>query len=337
MMKNLFVSIVILFTGLTAAAQDATQLHQTAREFMRQGDYANAILVLNRAVKLDEKNIEIAKDLGLNYYFAKEYNKALEIYKPILDRPDADDQCFQIAGDIYLALDNPKECEKVYRRGLKQFPNSGPLYNELGKLLWAQKDYSAINQWEKGIESDPGFSKNYYNACKHYYFTTDKTWGILYGEIFLNIEPSSPAAPEIKNILLESYKKLFADADLEKNNTEKNSFVQAFLQTMNKQSALASSGINTASLTMIRTRFILDWFNDFGNKFPFKLFELQRQLLQEGMFEAYNQWIFTAAQNLPAYQNWITINAAEYNELNRFQKGRIFKIPAGQFYHKTPL
>jgi hypothetical protein len=84
---------------------------------------------------------------------------------------------------------------------------------------------------------------------------------------------------------------------------------------------------------MIRTRFILDWFTDFGNKFPFKLFELQRQLLQEGMFDAYNQWIFTAAQNLPAYQNWITINAGEYTELNRFQKGRIFKIPTGQYYH----
>ena len=102
---------------------------------------------------------------------------------------------------------------------------------------------------------------------------------------------------------------------------------------MNKESGLAASGINAESLTMIRVRFVLDWFTDFGNKFPFRLFELQRQLLQEGMFDAYNQWIFTAAQNLPAYQNWITVNAAEYNELNRFQKGRIFKIPDGQYYH----
>ena len=134
--------------------------------------------------------------------------------------------------------------------------------------------------------------------------------------------------------MLEGYKKLFADADLEKNNTDKNGFVQAFVQTMNKQSALAATGINAESLTMIRTRFILDWFTGFENKFPFKLFELQRQLLQEGMFEAYNQWIFTAAYNLPGYQNWIILNAAEYNELSRFQKGRIFKIPTGQYYHK---
>ena len=334
-MKQLVFSFIILFSVCKATAQDAAQLHETARAFMRQADYANAILVLNRATKLEPKNIELLKDLGLNYYFSKDFSKALEIYKPLLERSDADDQCFQVAGDIYLATDDTKECEKVYKKGLKKFPESGALYNELGELLWAQKDYSAIKQWEKGIETDPGFSKNYYNACKYYYFTTDKTWSILYGEIFLNIEPYSTLSPEVKNILLESYKKLFADTNIatEKNNLEKKPFTQAFLQTMNKQSNVASNGINAASLTMIRTRFILDWFTDYANKFPFKLFDLQRQLLQEGMFDAYNQWIFTAAQNLPAYQNWITVNANEYNELARFQKGRIFKIPAGQYYH----
>ena len=334
-MKRLGISLFMLLFSAAVMAQDAAQLHETAREFMRQGDFSNAILVLNRAIKMQPNNLEIAKDLGLNYYFAKDYSKALDIYKPLIERADADDQCFQITGDIYLAQDNPKECEKVYKKGLKKFPESGALYNELGELLWAQKDYSAIKQWEKGIESDPGFSKNYYNASKYYYFTTDKVWSILYGEIFLNIEPSSTAAPEIKNILLESYKKLFADPDLEKGNTDKGGFTEAYLQTMNKQSALVASGINAESLTMVRARFILDWYNDLGNKFPFKLFELQRQLLQEGMFDAYNQWIFTAAQNLPAYQNWITVNSNEYNALTNFQRGRIFKIPAGQYYHKS--
>jgi tetratricopeptide (TPR) repeat protein len=334
MSKHFFPAILIFLFCTTATAQDAAQLHETARTFMRQGDYANAILVLNRAITLDKSNIEIAKDLGLNYYFAKDYAKALEIYKPILEREDADDQCFQIAGDIYLALENTKECEKIYKKGLKKMPNSGPLYNAYGELLWAQKDYTAIKQWEKGIETDPGFSRNYYNASKYYFFTFDKVWSILYGEIFLNIEPSGISSPEIKNLLFESYKKLFADIDLRKNYAGSNPFILAYLQTMNKQSNLAATGITTETLIMIRTRFILDWFNDFGNAFPYRLFEYQRQLLQEGIFEAYNQWIFTASQNLPAYQNWITINENEYKEFSRFQKGRIFKIPVGQFYNQ---
>jgi tetratricopeptide (TPR) repeat protein len=323
----------LMLSSLPALAQDAKQMHETARTFMLQRDYANAILVLNRAIRLDPKNIEIAKDLGLNYYFAKEYERALSIYKPLLERDDADDQCFQVTGDIYQALELPRECEKVYRRGIKKFPNSGPLYNELGELLWAQKDYSAIKQWEKGIETDPGFSTNYLNATRYYFLTKDKVWSVLYGETYLNIEPQSGSAEEIKTILLESYKKLFSEADLEKGNTGSNPFLNAYLHTMNKLSPLAASGIDAESLTMIRSRFILEWFAEYGTRFPYRLFDLQRQLMQEGLYDAYNQWLFLSVQNLPVYQNWINAHATEYNELTKFQRGRIFKIPPGQYYH----
>ena len=334
-MKKIIIYFSLFF--LTAAnsllAQSAQELHETAKSFMQQGDYANAVLVLNRASKMEPSNIDITKDLALTYYLQKDNNKALETIKPVIESDDADDQSFQVAANIYKQLDLLKDCEKLYRKAIKKFPGSGPLYNDLGELLWAQQDFSAIKFWEKGIEMDPSFSKNYYNACKHYYLTTDKIWSILYGEIFVNMEPLGNRTPEIKNILLEGYKKLFADADLLKVNTEKNKFADAFLQTMNKQSNVAAAGINPETLVMIRTRFILDWYQDYAAAFPFRLFEQQRQLLQEGTFEAYNQWVFGPVQNLAAYQNWVTVHSTEYNEFSRFQKGRIFKIPAGQYYH----
>ena len=333
MKKRLSFFVIINCMVLSCFSQDAKQLHETARTFMMQGDFANAVLVLNRATAMEPKNIELSKDLALNYYFLKDFGKARDIIKPVMDVDDADDQSFQIAGDINIALDDTKEAEKIYKKGLKKFPNSGALYNEYGEMLLGQKDYNAIKQWEKGIEADPGYSKNYYNASKYYYFTTDKVWSVIYGEIFLNIEPVGSNSPEVKNILLEGYKKLFADADLEKSNKEKNEFAGAFIKTMNKQSAIAASGINAESLTMIRTRFILDWYSTNENSFGFRLFEYQRQLLQEGLFDAYNQWIFGAAQNLASYQSWINTHPAEYAEFSRFQKGRIFKLPAGQYYH----
>ena len=40
-----------------------------------------------------------------------------------------------------------------------------------------------------------------------------------------------------------------------------------------------------------------------------------------------------AAQNLPAYQNWINAHTKEYSELSRFQKNRVFRMGAGQYYH----
>lgn len=334
-MKKIILPILlcISITFANAQTQTTAELQETAKAFIRQGDYTNAILVLNRAAQQEPQNTSVAKDLALSYYFQNDNDKAIAAIKPALDRDDADDQTFQIAANIYKRMDQPKEAEKVYRKGVKKFSESGPLYNDLGELLWAQKDYDAIKQWEKGIEVDPSYSKNYYNAAKYYYLTTDKVWCLLYGETFINMEPMSSKAPEVKQLLLDGYKKLFTDADLEKNNKDKNVFVKAFLQSMNKEGSVASMGLNTESLTMIRTRFILDWYNTQQNKYPFKLFELHQQLLKEGMFDAYNEWLFESSINLAAYQNWISTHAAENKAFTDFQKGRLFKIPKGQYYH----
>jgi tetratricopeptide (TPR) repeat protein len=245
-----------------------------------------------------------------------------------------DDQVFQIAGDAYWAMEDAKGAEEMYRKGIKKLPNSGPLYNELGKVLWSKSDFTAIKEWEKGIENDPGFAGNYYNASKYYYFTLDKVWSLLYGEIFINIDPKSANTPEIKNILFEGYKKLFADANIEKNNKDKSPFTVAYLKTMNKQGLLVTSGINTQTLITIRTRFILEWDANYATKFPYKLFQLHKQYIQESLFDAYNQWVFATEQNLPAYQTWISSHPKEYAALNRFLQDRIFKVPAGQYYHK---
>ncbi len=332
-MKKIFFQACLVFAVFICNAQtDINQLHETAKTFMRQSDYTNAILVLKRGLQQEPQNIAIAKDLALSYYFQKDNSKALETIKPLLERDEADDQCFQIAANIYQQLDMTKECEKLYKKAIKKFPTSGALYNDYGEWLWNQNNYDAIKQWEKGIEADPSFPKNYYNAARYFYFTTDKVWSILYGEIFINMEPLGKNTPEIKDILLESYKKLFADVNLEQNNKDKNQFVQAYLQSMNKQSSLASGGINTETLIMIRTRFILDWSENSKTKFPYRLFDYQQQLLQEGLFDAYNQWIFGSTENLPAFQNWTVAHKDDYTAFTNFQKGRIFKIPAGQGY-----
>ncbi|MBK7882914.1 MAG: tetratricopeptide repeat protein [Chitinophagaceae bacterium] len=111
---------IFLLLGISfntyAQDQDAKQLHQTARGFMQQNDFSNAALVLNRATLLEPNNIDIKKDLALNYYFQKEFDKALDVLKLLISNDQADDQCYQIAGDIYFTLEQPKDCEKIYKK-----------------------------------------------------------------------------------------------------------------------------------------------------------------------------------------------------------------------------
>ncbi len=169
--------------------------------------------------------------------------------------------------------------------------------------------------------------------CKYYYYKRNYIWCLLYGEIFINIESFTSRTAEIKDILLDGYKKLFADPDLLTNVKDKSAFEIAFLTCMNKQNDVVIRGINPETLTMIRTRFILDWNRNYAQKFPFKLFDLQEQFLEEGLFPAYNQWIFGASQNLAAYQNWTSNHSEEAENFKKFKAGIIFKIPKGQYYH----
>lgn len=329
-MKKIFFSLLSLSVSILVFAQDSPL--ETARTFMRSGDFDNAILVLNNALKQDANNLDLKKDLVLAYTYKRDFAKALEVVKPMIEENDADEQTYQVAGNVYRALALYKDGEKMFKKALKKIPNSGPLYNEYGEMLWDNKDYSAITQWEKGIEVSPSYAGNYYNAASYYYFTKDKIWTLIYGEIFINMESLTERSTEVKKMLLDTYKqKLFTDVDSK--DKKKTDFEKAVAETYDKQSSLTAKGITIESLNMIRTRFILDWYAGYAKKFPFRLFDYQQQLIRGGMFEAYDQWLFGPVDNLASFDRWTKTNSEAYAKFTTFQKGRVFKMPQGQHYN----
>src|SRR5579863_189588 len=330
-MKKLLFLIGLFLSLNDCFAQPVDSLHRIARQFMRTGDYPNAIIVLTNALKKDPSNIELEKDLTFSYYLQRNYSAAIESGRKLIERNDADEQCYQILGMAYKAIDEKKQADKMYKQGIKKFPSSGELYNEYGEMLWVEKDAEAIKFWEKGIEVDPNYSSNYYNASRFYYYTYDKVWSLIYGEIFINMESYSKRTPEIKSLLVDGYKKLFTDLKSPKS-VSKNPFENAFLAVMTDQSPSVALGVTPESLNILRSKFILEWFVKYADKYPFRLFEYQRQLLKEGLFDAYDQWAFGAASGLAAFQMWTAQHTDDYNRFIYFQKGRVFKIPAGQNY-----
>ncbi|MCO6497326.1 MAG: hypothetical protein J5I50_06655 [Chitinophagaceae bacterium] len=328
----LLVTSFIMLNTATGQEVDAPTLHENAREFMKSGDYANATIILVRAHEKSPNDLNIARDLAFSYYMESENIKCINTLKPFIDKDLADEQSYQITGMAMRRIGQIKDADKLYKKALRIYPTSGPLYNDYGEYLWSQKDFSAISQWEKGIESEPQFPGNYYNAARFYYFSQEKIWGLLYGEIFINLESYSARTAEIKNLLLDGYKKLFSDADLLANIKNKNRFEIAFLNSMNKQNSIVLRGLNPETLIMIRTRFILNWYREYADRFPFILFDIQKDLLEKGLFQVYNQWIFGAAQNLNAFQNWTTRHPEEYAAFNKYLQTRNLKIPANQYY-----
>jgi tetratricopeptide (TPR) repeat protein len=346
-MKYLF--LVFLFTTSFCFAQQASDpeaLHATAKTFLQQGDYDNAVLVLTKALQMQPNHLQVTKDLLFAYYLKRDFAKALETGKPLIERPDADVQSFQLMGLTYRATAQDEEAENLYKMGLKEFPNEGVLYSEYGELMGNKKMDEAVKLWEKGIEVDPNYSGNYFFLSKQYAINGNSLWSMFYAEMFVNMESFTARSTEIKNLLLDQYKKFFTAGYvppklIDKKGVDKKAdkkfvqFTTAVAETLNKQQSQLSLGITPETLTVIRTRFILDWYNTYGETFPFRLFEHQRQLLREGMFEAYNFWLFGPAANLRTYQTWQQYHKEELNTFLTFIRSKVFKVPEGQQYYYT--
>ncbi|MGC4234142.1 MAG: tetratricopeptide repeat protein [Niabella sp.] len=336
-MKKIFVTGLFLCVCMVSFGQNAiSSERQRARNFMQSGDLDNAVLVLTKAREADKNDMELQKDLALAYYYKKDYAKALETIKVVIASPDCDAMAYQLAGNIYKAQENYKEAEKNYKDGLKDFPNSGPLYNDYGELLEILKNPAgAIGQWQKGMQVAPSYGGNYYNAAVYYYKQQDdKIWAIIYGEIYANMESLNPKANNIKKMVLDAYKqKLFISNNLKADAAnQKNAFAKAVIETFAKQSGISAQGITPESLAMIRTRFILDWNTSYAKEFPFRLFDYHQQLMKDGLFDSYNQWMFGPVDNQPTFEQWVGAHKEEYDKFTAFHTSRIFKMPAGQVY-----
>ena len=64
-MKKLFLVTLLGFFAIVSEAQTTRELQATANTFLRQGDYANAVLVLTRALDMEPNNMSVIKDLAL--------------------------------------------------------------------------------------------------------------------------------------------------------------------------------------------------------------------------------------------------------------------------------
>lgn len=334
MAMRIVILFVLLLSSLNLMAQEpGKKLQETAKSMLMQGDFENAVAILESAAKQAPGDISIQKDLAYACYLKRDFGKSIQVGKVLAERSDADEQVFQILGLSYKAIAAYKDGARLYKSALKKFPNSTIIYNEYGELLAMDNAVNeAIEQWEKGIKADLNYSSNYYNACIYYTKTSNWLKVALYGEIFVNLESFTERTAEVKKALLNAWQKMFLPtvvSQLLKNNST--AFEKAVLQTIEKIVPATSAGFQPETSTSIRSKWMLDWFKTYTN-YPFALFDQQQYFIRENMYEAYNQWLFTESVNPDAYKIWKDTHVKEAAAFEAYQKTRLFKLPAGQYY-----
>ena len=204
-------SLVLLLSVVTASAQEpdlerGNMMLQEAIALINDGSYEEAWTLLERGRKEFPRHSAFRYEQGYILMAQEEYGKAAEVFSEILDAPDATGQYYAMLGNAYDLDGKPKKAVEMYEAGIRKFPESGPLYLELGVIQATEGEYEqAVATWEKGLTVAPTHPSNFYHAARMYMQTPIRGWGIIYAEIFLNLEPSTQRSEEMRALLWNAY------------------------------------------------------------------------------------------------------------------------------------
>jgi len=359
-MRTIITLFIFIGIGLNAFGQtknNKEKAYNNAKEainLMDNGEIDKSIDLLKESQSLDPENYLYPYEIGYAYFLKKDYKNAIKTLKKVIKYKDNSDQCFTLLGNIYDIDKHPKKAIEIYKEGLIKFPKSGRLHFEQGNVREVLKNYNeALESWEHGISVEPDYPSNYYTSSIYYCnYTTEKIWGVIYGELFVNIERGSDRTSKISKTLFDTYKSSITI----KSETEgsvsfskslqmtipqegekiKLPFAMPFEMTMSiaLSSKLQEKELGIKSLTNIRTAFIKNWYESKRNdEYPNILFDWHKKLIDLGYFEAYNYWLFMKGnepefndwyennkEHFDTFIEWFTENPMEINELNNFQR-----------------
>lgn len=291
-----------------------------------------AIILLKKAKGLDPENMDYPYQIAVVLYKQSKYKEAIDYLSKFTFHKNISEQSFHLIGDCNKRLKQFDEAIEALNDGLKQFPNSGMLYHEQGVIEYRRKDYrKAMSYWEKGIKVDPEYASNYYSLSKLLSYSDETVWAVLYGEAFMNLEPTTKRSEEMSRILYNTYKKSIhlspapasvhftkdAIVPLSVMKSSKISFPFMYglsmAQSISKEPSNDTKEIDLASLNAVRQSFISGWYTQKNNKlYPNTLFDFQKDLEKKGFIDSYNYWLFMHG-NKEEFKQWVDHHEEEFD------------------------
>ncbi|MGN6568011.1 MAG: tetratricopeptide repeat protein [Flavipsychrobacter sp.] len=351
--SHYLLTFVVFFSAVISAnaqvqesswpSPEVQDMYKQGREYLMAGNFQQAIITFQQGIQLAPNQLLFYRDLGKAYYLAGDYKNAQATLEPILKSEQADDISFQTMAACQAAEGEKKKAKNTLQKGLERFPNSGILYHDLGKVYEADNELVyALQTWLDGIHKDPSYHVNYYEAARMYMDTKKVVWAIIYGEVFVNLERQTPRSDEVRGMLFDAYKQLYTTMPLTtvpkfgKHKVEENkdnSFEEAVRSTYMRLAPVVADGVTVENLTMLRTRFIMDWELRYAQKYPFSLFYYQDELLRSGNFDIYNEWLFGKIDNEQEFEAWKKFHPEAIPQYEAWASQHHLEPVAGDFYN----
>ena len=148
---------------------DAETYYTRGVEYLKKGEYEEAIADFNKAIALRPDFAEAYSKRGEAYYAQKRYKEAIAEYsKAIGLRPDFA-EAYSNRGAAYFAQRNYEQAIADFNEAIKLKPDDATAYSNRGAAYSAQRNYEkAIDEYGKAIKLKPDDATAYSNRGAAY-------------------------------------------------------------------------------------------------------------------------------------------------------------------------
>ena len=310
---------------------------QQAVAFLDDGRISAGIRLMEPLLERHPRSMLVLHELALAYRRNSEPKKAVDLLLPFKDELPV----LSLAG-LGSALDEdgrPAEAIEILRFSISVFPASGLLHSELGVTLYRAGELApAMEAFRRGMDAEPSWPTNYLHSANVYADSKERALGLIYGEMFRILEPTSPRSREMAKTLVKLYREAVEIQPNGKGGTDANvslvpgplrmgkdggmALESAYERTMGPPLTIAHiQGISLDSLHKARVGFLGVLTDpkvktaDVLRESP--LFMFHRALQLAGHFEAYNVWLLAPAFPHEA-EVWSAMHAQQMTEMFRF-------------------
>ena len=336
-MKTILFALVLsfIFTGVSIPQthEDAVEYLKSGIKSVDKGDYEDGVNQIKKALEIEPKNTLFNYELAFTYYKMNKYDKVINILEKVKKNPDTFDLIFSVLGNAYDIIGDRDKAIETYKTGLKKFPGSGKIYLELGVVEISEKKYEeALKYFEKGIEVEPTHPSNYYWASQIHAGSKYPLWGLIYGEIFLNLEQGTKRAEGISEMLFKLYSESISMRDSSGKKTiniklnrvndgkgfESDYEMTAMFAALKLAADSTVSGFNIDAMNKLRHYFIEMWYGTEKTKNDHNvLFDYHKMMIDKGLFEAYNYFIL-AYGDTDEFKKWAESNKEKAKEFDNW-------------------
>ena len=348
-------------------------LLRTARALFEEGRVDGSIALLEDAVVRYPEHSIFSFELGRNAYYrgGSPYDTmAFVLLDSVVALPDAKEMYYLELSSLYEMEGKVESALEVVENGLERFPRSGALLTKTGKLYFYKKKEPepALYYWNRAMRVAPGDPSSYFELARIYLHSDDLGWGLILGEIFLNLEPESARSMEIRNLLFRGYN----DAVIVgyKPGDDKDSIIRirafeprmwvhpgddslhgdfSFFYHHVLDGAVHTSLIrfferdtasfvlpdreSVAMLSGVRRDFLRIWksIERLERVYNMTLYRYQQQLQSAGLFEAYNYYLLANPSVDEEIAEWDAVNGESIPKLKAWMKAHPYPYADNPF------